>query len=47
MTRRILQAATVAQIGVVFATVVAAPYLFIPAAFGLVMLAAAIPEETE
>ena len=47
MTRRVLQAAGVVQMGVVFYTVVAAPYLFIPAALGLVMLAAAIPEETE
>ena len=36
MTRRVLQAVTVAQIGVVFATVFAWPYLFIPAAVGLV-----------
>ena len=47
MTRRILQAIAVVWMGVLFYTVFAAPYLFIPAAFGLVMLAAAIPEETE
>ena len=33
MTRRVLQAVTVAQIGIVFYTVFAAPHLFIPAAF--------------
>ncbi len=47
MTRRALQAAGVIQMGVVFWTVLAAPYLFIPAALGLAILACAIPEETE
>lgn len=46
MTRRIFHAAIAAQMGVVWATVIEWPYLFIPAAFGLVMLTAAIPEET-
>lgn len=46
MTRRLFHAAIATQMGVVFATVVAWPYLFIPAVFGLVALAAAIPEET-
>jgi len=43
--RRVLQATAVVWIGVLFWTVFAAPYLFLPAAIGLACLAASIPEE--
>lgn len=44
MSRLLLRAAATVQMGVVFATAMAWPALFIPAAAGLVLLVCAIPE---
>ncbi len=47
MTRHILHVAIVGQVGGMFATIVAWPYLFVPALLGLFALWLALPVEGE